>query len=178
MPDLGEFRPWLRILARSRISFNLRCRIDPSDVVQETLCAAVEWQQKAGVRSRVETMLWLRRKLRDKLVDRLRRLNLQPINMSLLDDDSLDNSSHRIGDILRDSRSGPPAKIIREEDTLLVAEVLGKLSSAQAEAIVLKHCEGWSVNEISRHMNNTPAAVGGLLRHGMRHLRELMPQED
>ncbi|MBV8230235.1 MAG: sigma-70 family RNA polymerase sigma factor, partial [Planctomycetaceae bacterium] len=52
-----------------------------------------------------------------------------------------------------------------------------QLSPPQAEAIVLKHCHGMSVAEISRHMNRTPDAVGGLLRHGMRRLRELMPRE-
>ena len=175
MPDLGEFRAWLKILALCRISFNLRGRIDPSDIVQETLCAAVQWQQKVGVRSRAETMHWLRRKLRDELVDRLRRLKLEPINMSFLDDYSLDESSHRIGDLLPDSQSDAHAKVVREEDALFVANMLGKLTPPQAEAVVLKHCEGWSVKEISRHMNNTPGAVGGLLKHGMRHLRELMP---
>ena len=178
MPDIGEYRDYLINLARFRISYTLRGRIDPSDIVQETLCAAVQWQQQVGVLSHDDTMRWLRRKLRDKLVDRLRRLKLQRINMSSLDDDSLDNSSHRMEAILRDNQPGPHHPIIREEDALRVARMLGKLSPAQAEVIVLKYCEGLSVEEISRHMNKTPAAVGGHLRHGMSQLRKLMPQED
>jgi RNA polymerase sigma factor (sigma-70 family) len=140
--------------------------------------AAVEWQQQVGVLSHEDRMRWLRRKLRDKLVDSLRRLKLQPINISCLGGNSMDHSSQMMAGIGQDPRSGPHRPIIREEDALRVAKMLKKPSSAQAEAIVLKYCEGLSVEEISRHMNKTPSAVGGHLRHGMSQLRELILRED
>jgi RNA polymerase sigma factor (sigma-70 family) len=165
------------ILARARISYHQRGRIDPSDVVQETLCLAIQRRNELDGLSQAGAMRWLRRKLRDQLVDRFRRLRLEPINASLLGDDSMDKSTHGMSAIPC-SQPGPDARLIREEDALLVAKMLGKLSEAQAEAIVLKHCEGMPVMEIARHMNKSPEAIGGHLRHGLCRLRKQMTRED
>lgn len=172
--EFGEYRDYLMILARSQISVDLRGRIDPSDLVQETLCGALRELPGPRKRSRAEMMGWLRSQLRCNLIDRFRRLERRFESLDAL----LEKTSHGMSGILWDSLSGPDAGVNREEDALIVAAMLRKLSEAQAEAIVLKHCEGMSVVEISRHMNKNPDAVGGLLRHGMRHLRELMPRED
>jgi DNA-directed RNA polymerase specialized sigma24 family protein len=42
------------------------------------------------------------------------------------------------------------------------------------EALVLKHCQDWSLAEIGRHLGRSPAAVASLLRRGLRQLRELL----
>jgi RNA polymerase sigma-70 factor, ECF subfamily len=171
--EFGEYRDYLIVLARSQVSVDLRGRIDPSDLVQDTICDAL--RAPALKREPAQTVGWLRRILHDNLVDRLRRLRLENQVASL--DALLDRTSAGISRFLRASQSAPEARVVREEDELILAEVLGQLTSAQAEAIVLKHCQGISVVEICRHMNRTPDAVGGLLRHGMRRLRELMPGE-
>jgi RNA polymerase sigma-70 factor, ECF subfamily len=170
-----EYRKYLIILAKAQISFDRRGQIDPSDLVQQTLLDAAKDPTILHSRTRPEMMSWLRRILRDNFFDRLRRLKLEAQVVPL--DHLFEKTSHGLSSILPGSESGPDARIMRAEDALIVAELLRKLPDAQAEAIVLKHCEGMSVKEISRHMNKTPAAVGGLLRHGMRKLRELMPQE-
>jgi RNA polymerase sigma-70 factor (ECF subfamily) len=176
--ELAEYRDYLMILARSQIAIDLRARIDPSDLVQDTLCDALRDRDWTRVRSRAETMGWLRSVLKFNLIDRLRRLSLERQVVSL--DGSLDQTSIGMSRLPQGHRSesNPSARVVREEDALKLAAVLGQLSEAQAEAIVLKHCQGMSVVEIGRHMNKGPDAVGGLLRHGMRRLRELMPRED
>jgi RNA polymerase sigma-70 factor (ECF subfamily) len=175
--EFGEFREYLMALARAQVSVDLRARIDPSDLVQETLCEALRDQSRHRGRTRAEMMAWLRSLLRFNLIDRVRRLRLERRVVSY--DGALDQTSHGMSSLLQASRSGsaPDARAVREEDALRLAAMLGQLSPPQAEAIVLKHCQGMTVAEISRHMNRTPEAVGGLLRHGMRKLRELMPQE-
>lgn len=171
----GEYRDYLLALARVQVSVDLRARIDLSDLVQETLCEALRDLPRHRGRSRAEMMGWLRSLLRFNLIDRLRRLRLERRVVSF--DGDLDRTSHGMMGVMRASRSTPEARAAREEDALALAGLLAQLSPPQAEAIVLKHCQGMSVAEISRHMNRTPDAVGGLLRHGMRRLRELMPQE-
>jgi RNA polymerase sigma-70 factor (ECF subfamily) len=173
--EFGEFRDYLMALARAQVSVDLRARIDPSDLVQETLCEAVRDLPRHRGRTRAEMMAWLRSLLRFNLIDRLRRLRLERRVISL--DGSLDQTSHAMSCLVQASRSTPEARAVREEDALTLASLLGRLSGPQAEAIVLKYCQGMTVAEISRHMNRTPDAVGGLLRHGMRKLRELMPRE-
>jgi RNA polymerase sigma-70 factor (ECF subfamily) len=173
--EFGEFRDYLMALARAQVSVDLRARIDPSDLVQETLCEALRDLPRHRGRSRAEMMGWLRSLLRFNLIDRLRRLRLERRVVSF--DGALDRTSQGMSGLMQASRSAPEARAAREEDALALAALLGQLSPPQAEAIVLKHCHGMSVAEISRHMNRTPDAVGGLLRHGMRRLRELMPRE-
>ncbi len=176
MPDprdpeaFAEYRKYLMILARAQVSVDLRTRIDPSDLVQETLCDALRDLPRHRGRSQAEMMGWLRSLLRFNLIDRLRRLRLERRVISL--DGALDQTSQGLGDLMQASRSTPEARAMRQENALALAALLERLSQPQAEAIVLKHCQGMPVGEISRHMNRTPDAVGGLLRHGMERLRE------
>ena len=39
--EFDEYRDYLMVLARSQVAVDLRGRIDPSDLVQETLCDAL-----------------------------------------------------------------------------------------------------------------------------------------
>ena len=177
--DDGEFegyRDYLMVLARAQVEADLRGRIDPSDLVQETLCDALRDLPRHRGGSRAEMMGWLRSLLRCNLIDRFRRLRLENRVASL--DALLDQTSAGMNSLVQASQSAPDARALREEDALTLAGLLEQLPDAQAEAIVLKHCRGWSVEEIGRHMDKTPDAVGGYLRHGMRRLRELMPREE
>jgi RNA polymerase sigma-70 factor, ECF subfamily len=171
--DFREYREYVTALARAHVSVDLRGAIDLSDLVQETLFEAVRDPGPARHRTQAQMMGWLRSLLKCNLIDRLRRLRLERQVVSL--DFSLDQTSEGMSRFPWPSHSAPDARLIREDDALNLADVLAKLSPPQAEAIVLKHCQGMSAAEISRHMNRTPEAVGGLLRHGMRRLRELMP---
>jgi RNA polymerase sigma-70 factor (ECF subfamily) len=171
--DIGKYRDYVMALARAHVSVDLRGKIDLSDLVQETLYEAHRDLASDRPRTQPEMMGWLRSLLKCNLIDCLRRLRLERQIVSL--DGSLDQTSEGMSRFPWASQSAPDARLIRAEDALILAEVLGKLSPPQAEAIVLKHCQGMSAETISRHMNRTPDAVGGLLRHGMRRLRELMP---
>ena len=44
----AEYRDYLMILARSQIAIDLRARIDPSDLVQDTLCDALRDHAQSG----------------------------------------------------------------------------------------------------------------------------------
>jgi RNA polymerase sigma-70 factor, ECF subfamily len=174
--DLAGFRDWLMALARAQVPVDLRGRIDPSDIVQETLFHALRDDKRTHERSAAHTMAWLRTILRCRLIDRLPGRDHENRNVSL--NALLDQTSAGMSRLLVASQSSPGSRIIREENAVIIAKLLNHLSEAQAEAIVLKHCQGWSVEQISRHLHKTPDAVGGLLRHGLKKLRELMPREE
>lgn len=175
MSDLGEYRDWLKTLALAQISADLRGRIDPSDLVQQTLCEAVRDLPQHRGQTRSEMMGWLRAVLRFNLIDAFRALRFVP-QVSL--DDSLAMTVDGMSRFLAAQNSPADAQALRDEHSLALAERLRQLTPAQAEAIVLKHCQGLSVEQICQHMNRSPEAVGGLLRHGMRRLREIWPREE
>jgi RNA polymerase sigma-70 factor, ECF subfamily len=53
-----------------------------------------------------------------------------------------------------------------------LADALAELPEAQQEAIVLHHLHGLSTSEIGQVIDRTPVAVAGLLKRGLRALRE------
>lgn len=175
MQDLGEYREWLKSLALGQIAAELRGRIDPSDIVQHSLCEALRDLPVAAEKSRPQMMAWLRTILRHNLIDAFRRLKHTP-RVSL--DDSLAMTDANMSRFLVADQSAVGARVEREERALQLAERLRQLTPAQAEAILLKHCQGMSVEEICRHMQRSPEAVGGLLRHGLKRLRQVCPPEE
>jgi RNA polymerase sigma-70 factor (ECF subfamily) len=173
--DLERYREYLTILARTKIPQHLRHRLDPSDVVQETLLRACRDQGECRAGTEAGRTSWLRRILNCRLADELRRLNGPGAAVSL--EQELDQSSARLVHFLAADHSSPSARLHREELAVEMTRGLARLTEAQAEAIHLRYCEGWTIEEISRHMGRTPVAVGGLLRHGLEKLRGIIRRE-
>ena len=61
---------------------------------------------------------------------------------------------------------------------MLLADALAQLPDAQREALVLQHWHGWTLAQIGEHMERTPAAVAGLLKRGLKRLRDLLADPD
>jgi RNA polymerase sigma-70 factor, ECF subfamily len=64
----------------------------------------------------------------------------------------------------------------REEQAVRLAEALADLPEAQREALVLQHWHGWSLADIARHLDRSPAAVAGSLKRGLQKLRTGLPE--
>jgi RNA polymerase sigma-70 factor (ECF subfamily) len=63
---------------------------------------------------------------------------------------------------------------MRVEQLLRLAEEVAKLPDEQRDAVVLHHLQGWSLAKLAGHLQRSEAAVAGLLRRGLKKLRELM----
>ncbi len=171
---LEPFREYLLLLAQRKIPNDLKARLDPSDLVHETILRAHQARDQFRGETEGERAAWLRQILTFRLIDELRRLDHAP-RVSINQD--MEESSRRLADLLPGDDSAPSARLRGEERAVEVAKLLARLSPSQAEAIVLRHCEGWAIDRICEHMGKTPDAVGGLLRHGMKRLRELTTEE-
>jgi RNA polymerase sigma-70 factor (ECF subfamily) len=68
--------------------------------------------------------------------------------------------------------------VIRHEELLLLSQALVQLPENQRTALELKHLQSWSVEAIARQMGLSKVAVGGLLRRGMKKLRQLMEESE
>jgi RNA polymerase sigma-70 factor (ECF subfamily) len=173
--SLEEFRSYLLLLARIQLDPGPRNRIDPSDIVQQTLLEAhARADQFHGDDSALAA--WLRQALVNNLRDAWRALRKgkRDIRREQALDEAVAHSSARLEHMLVAPESSPSQRAVRNEDLLRLADALTQLPEAQREAIVLHHLQGCTLAEAARSLGKTDAAVAGLLHRGLRKLRELM----
>jgi RNA polymerase sigma-70 factor (ECF subfamily) len=167
-----RFREYLHLLARMQLSPQLQSKLDASDVVQEALLKAHQAEEQFRGRTDAEQAAWLRQILLRTLTDAVRRFGAQARDLHL--ERSLDESSARLEQWLAANHSSPSEAAMRQEDLLRLADALARLPPDQRTAVELMHLKGLSVDEIGQRMGRSPYAVGGLLRRGMRKLREIL----
>jgi RNA polymerase sigma-70 factor (ECF subfamily) len=83
-------------------------------------------------------------------------------------------SSVRLEAFLRPPPSSPSEQAMRHEGLIQLAAVLAQLPDDQRTAVELHHLQGCTVAEVAAHLGRTEAAVAGLLRRGLKRLRELL----
>ena len=71
----------------------------------------------------------------------------------------------------------PSQVAIGHERSQIVIEALATLPEDQLMAIKLHHLQGLTVPEICKQMGRSHAAVAGLLRRGLKALRQRLPDD-
>jgi RNA polymerase sigma-70 factor (ECF subfamily) len=171
---LEPFRKYLEVLARLHLDARLRGKLDPADVVQQTLlraCSAI-----GELRSREPEVLtaWLRRILASTLADAAKHYDRDKRDVALersLEAD-LDRSASGFAAWLVADQTSPSAAAVRNEELLRLVAALAELPDAMREVLVLKHCQGWTLQQIAERLNRTVPAVAGLLRRGLEEMRK------
>jgi RNA polymerase sigma-70 factor (ECF subfamily) len=177
---LERFRDYLRLLARLRFPQALRGKLDPSDVVQQTLLQAHRSLEQFRGKTVAEQSAWLRRILANTLANAARDYGRARRDAALERslEAELGESSARLEGWLAADGSTPPEAAERNEMLLRLTEHLARLPEAQREVLLLRHCEGWSLAEIAEHLGRTRASVASLLRRGLKELREFLPPHE
>ncbi len=172
--ELESYRSYLRLLAGLRLDPRIRPKIDPSDLVQLTLLKAHEASGRCSFAEEAQRAAWLRQILARTMADEVRRYTRDKrdagMERSLVA--GLDESSVRLEAWLADDRSSPSQQAIRHEQLLALAEALDALPEDQRQVVELHHLSGCSVAEVAIRLDRSKASVAGLLRRGLKTLRE------
>jgi RNA polymerase sigma-70 factor (ECF subfamily) len=177
---LERFRAYLRLLARLHLDPKLRGKVDPSDLVQQTLVQAYQALKQFRGKSEVELGGWLRQILARNLARAVR--DFARAKRDLAREQSLETglaeSSARLEACLAADQSSPSQRAEANEQALRLAEALEQLPEAQREALVLQHWQGWSLAQIGEHLGRGPEAVAGLIKRGLKQLRHLLQERE
>jgi RNA polymerase sigma-70 factor (ECF subfamily) len=171
---LEEYRAYLRLLARLQLDPKLQGKLDPSDLVQETLLRAHAKRDQFQGQTDAELAAWLRRILANLLTDALRRHGLAGRNAA--SEQGLEESADRLETFLSGSGDSPMQRAVKQEELLQLSEALDRLPDDQRVAVELKHLQGWTVEAIAGQLGRSKTAVGGLLRRGVKKLRDHMKE--
>lgn len=182
---LRRFEAWLKLLARLEIDTQYRGKFDESDVVQQVLLEAVRDLPKFRGRTEAEFTAWLRRILAHVLAHEFRRYRgtqKRDIRQEVSLDQTLQESSERLGQMLAASISSPSQRAVRGEEKLLLADVLARLPADYREVIILRNLEDLSHEEVAQRMGRNVGAVRMLWVRALARLREevqrIAPQSD
>ncbi len=93
-------------------------------------------------------------------------------------ENAIDQSASGLEAWLAADHSSPSERAERNEQLLRLADALCDLPDDAREAVVLKHCRGWTLVEIGNHLGRTPSAVASLLHRGLKQLRQLLHEGD
>lgn len=171
----ARYRNYLCFLARLQLDPRLLGKLDPSDIVQQTLLEAYADRQQFRGTTDAQWLAWLRQLLAHNLTDALKafRQAKRDIAREQALEAALQSSSARLEAWLIDSNQPVPAEeAVRHERALRLADALEKLPEAQRQALVLQHWHSWSLAQIAEHVGRSLTAVAGLLKRGLQNLRE------
>lgn len=174
--DLERFRAYLRLLARLHLDRRLQGKLDPSDIVQQTLLEAYRSSAKLEGRNDAEKAAWLRQALAHQLAHAVRDVGRakRDIAKERSLEAALEDSSAHLEQWLAAEQSSPSDQAARHELSLRLAAELEALPEAQREALVLHYWQGMTLPEVAQQLGRSPAAIAGLLQRGLKTLRRHM----
>jgi RNA polymerase sigma-70 factor (ECF subfamily) len=171
---LERYRGYLRMLAESKLDRRLRAKIDPSDIVQETMMQAFRaWGDLRGT-SDGERMAWLRQILIRTLLHAVRDFGRDKRNVAR--EQQLvrlaDRSSMHLEELCVADQTSPSQVAVRAEELLRVADAMLELPEEQRSAVLAYYWRGATVAEIGAEMECSGSAVAGLIYRGVKRLNE------
>jgi RNA polymerase sigma-70 factor (ECF subfamily) len=183
-PALGRllevYRAYLMVLARVQIGRRLQGKVDASDVVQEAFLGACrDFPQFRGTTTK-EFLGWLRQILASLLANLVRHYQgtqRRDIRLERQLAIELDQSSQALDRGLVMPQSSPSQQAIRREQSVLLAEALGRLPEEWRELLILRHLEGLSFPEVARRLERSLDSVKKQWPRALAGLRRLMERE-
>jgi RNA polymerase sigma-70 factor (ECF subfamily) len=170
----------LRRMVGLRIDPRLAARLDPSDVVQETLAEAHRRLPAFAADRPMPFYPWLRGIAWDKLIEITRRhitAQRRSVNREAACGELSGASQAVLADRLMATSPTPSELVMRAEVRTRVLRALAELPPQDHELIVLKHLEELSVPEIAAVLGIGHEAVYSRYRRAVQRLHRLLSSE-
>ena len=177
----GLHRQRLRQMIALRLDRQVQARLDPSDVVQETLAEAARRLADYARLRPLPFYPWLRQLAWERLVQLHRRhvragkrtVRREQAELLLSEESAL-----ALADRLVSRGSSPSARLRRSEQRRRVQAILAQLAEADREVLVLRYLEHLSTPELAAILGLTPAGVKTRQLRALQRLRDLLGEND
>ncbi len=172
-------RSYLEVLARGQLSTWIQPKVDPSDVVQQTLLEAFQDFDRFAGQNEQQWRAWLRQILARNAADLVRHYRgtakRDPRRERPLQGGARgDRSSYQLP--LADQQPTPSQVLVRWEEELQVAEALLQLPEDYQEVIRLRHFQQLPFDQVAQAMNRSRPAVQMLWLRAVRRLAQVMKE--
>ncbi|HVA46033.1 MAG TPA: sigma-70 family RNA polymerase sigma factor [Pirellulales bacterium] len=169
MEALGRQRDRLKNVLTLRMDKRLKARLDPLDVIQESMMVEVPFY------------VWLRSLTFERLIDmqrahlyaKRRSVSREERSVLSLPDESAAELASRLVDVAAD----PQAGMVRDELRARVRAGLDRLSPDDREVLVLRHLEQLSVAETAAALGIKEGTVKVRALRALKRLREVLGEE-
>ena len=181
---LHLYRNYLTILATTQLDHRIRRRVNPSDLVQETMLAAHCDFGKFRGGSEGELLTWLRQilinclhhaietHLRAKIRDIRREISIERVSASL----SCSTVDFVAG--LPDRGPSPSESVGQRELAVGLADQLARLRPSYRDVIVLRNLQGLSFEEIAECMDRKSGTVRMLWLRAIERFKQICKPVD
>jgi RNA polymerase sigma-70 factor (ECF subfamily) len=156
---LRHHRPDLRAFVEVRLDPRLAARVDPSDVVQETLVAASQRMDDYLVRRPMPFRLWLRKTAYERLLDARKHHRKRARRSVDREENWPKRSSLLLARPLLAGGPSPSQQLAARELAERVSRAVGQLAEVDREILLLRHAEDLPFDEIACLLDIEPAAA-------------------
>jgi RNA polymerase sigma-70 factor (ECF subfamily) len=172
---LGFYRPILRRMVAAQLDRRLAARVDPSDIVQETMIDADRKLARFLDGPTVPFLVWLRKIAAERVID-IHRRHLGSQRRSLIRElrgpRPDDESARQLLEFVAMSRTSPSGELMREEEIERIRAAIEGLPAQYREVLVMRHFDQMEPDEIAQILGITPAAVRARILRALLRLRE------
>jgi RNA polymerase sigma-70 factor (ECF subfamily) len=176
---LAECRDYLLLVADRELDANLRVKVSPSDMVQETFIETQRHFTGFVGNSEPELLAWLRRILINKMLSARRKYrdtHLRNINREISLNDSNVNISADVA--LRSDSATPSQYALLDEQLRGVELALASLPADYQQVLRLRYWDKLPLTQIAQQMERTPDAVQKLWFRAVERFKREFTKDD
>jgi RNA polymerase sigma-70 factor (ECF subfamily) len=174
---LQRYRRRLRRMVAVRFDLRLAARVDPSDVVQETLAEAAAQLDRYLQERPLPFYPWLRQIAQRRLID-LHRRHVRAQRRTVIREEARgglpDRSAVALAERLFGRLSSPSARLHRQERCDRVRAALAALSETDREVLALRILEGLPTRETAAVLGLSEVAVRSRQVRALERLKVLL----